>query len=83
MKGPDLDRVRSEQKRSLSEFLTLYNAGLPAQFPRASAALLEQFKSAFPTLFKADGLWSLDQHRKKIMDWLPAHIKSLEPRLTK
>ncbi len=79
MKGPDLDRERSEKKHPLGDFLKLYNAGLPPQFPRASAALLEQFKSVYPSQFRADGLWSLDQHRKKLMDWLPMHLRSLEP----
>lgn len=79
MKGPDLDRERSERKLALSDFLALYNEGLPAGFPRASFAFLEQFKKLYPAQFK-DGFWSLDLHRKKFMDWLPTHLKSLGPR---
>lgn len=77
MKGPDVDRVRSEQKRSAAEFLTLYNDGLPAGFPQATTASLAEYKKRYAEQFK-DGTWSLDMHRKKIMDWLPGYVKSLE-----
>ncbi|MEK7510831.1 MAG: hypothetical protein AAB582_01160 [Patescibacteria group bacterium] len=77
MRGPDLDRERSEKKLSIQEFLSSYNDGLPAQFPRASLPILALFEKAFPELFKKHG-WSLDQHRKKVMDWLPTHIRANE-----
>jgi len=77
VKTPDLDRQRSERKIPLTDFLTCYNEGLPPEFPRASLALLKEFKRVYPTHFKDDGLWSLDAHRKRVMDWLPAHLKSL------
>ena len=77
MKSPDLDRQRSERRVSLGEFLRSYNDNLPEQFPRASLPLLRAYKQQYPTHFKEDGLWSLDIHRKKFMDWLPMHLKSL------
>jgi hypothetical protein len=55
----------------LSDFLKYYNHNIPAGFPSASTALLEKFKGTHPTLFKHGDLWSLDQHRKKIIEWLP------------
>jgi hypothetical protein len=70
MKAPDLDKERSEQERSLAEFLRLYNENLPLTFPRASTALLEEFRSAHLSFFKSDNTWSLEVHRKKFMDWL-------------
>ncbi len=70
MKAPDLDRIRSELSRSLDGFLASYNENLPLTFPRASAALLEEFRSTHDKLFKKGSQWSLDQHRKKVMDWL-------------
>lgn len=70
MRTPDLDRARSEKSRSLPDFLELYNEQLPAAFPHASAALLKEFRHVHAELFKAGGVWSLDQHRKKVMDWL-------------
>jgi len=70
MKLPDLDRARSEKKISFGEFLASYNKDLPAQFPKASLALLREFRKNHAALFKNDASWSLDQHRKKVMDWL-------------
>lgn len=70
MKLPDVDRLRSEKLLSFSDFLKSYNENLPTQFPRASLALLREFRRVHEALFKNDNLWSLDQHRKKVMDWL-------------
>ncbi len=76
MKGPDLDRERSEKKLTSAEFLKSYNADLPAEFPRASLPILKEFAKKYPELFKLGDAWSLDQHRKKLMDWLPMHMRS-------
>jgi len=80
MRGPDLDKEYSEKKLTLPEFLSAYNAGLPTGFPRASAALLRAFCAKFPDFFKRGDIWSLDQHRKKVMDWLPGHLRASEKR---
>ena len=64
----------SQKQMSLPDFVKSYNQNMPAGFPRASLALLRKFKEAHAILFKNGDLWSLDQHRKKIMDWLPANI---------
>ncbi|MBU6321711.1 MAG: hypothetical protein KGI78_04110 [Patescibacteria group bacterium] len=78
MKGPDLDRERSERRVTLATFLAEYNDKLPEAFPRASLPLLREYRTRYPGQFKADGLWSLDEHRKRFMDWLPAYLKTLE-----
>ncbi|MDO8593502.1 MAG: hypothetical protein Q7R59_01225 [bacterium] len=70
MRLPDLDRERSEKSLSFGDFMKSYNEGLPLQFPRVSLALLREFRKLHATLFKDSGSWSLDQHRKKVMDWL-------------
>jgi len=78
MKTRDLDRERSEKVRSLTDFVERYNENLPAAFPRASTTILGEFRKTYPALFKKDnGAWSLDIHRKKVMDWLPQYLKSL------
>ena len=77
MKAPDLDRERSEKMRTLDDFLKFYNKDLPPRFSRASLSTLTEFRKAYPTLFKNNNAWSLDQHRKKIMDWLPQHLETL------
>jgi len=75
MRLPDVDKERSERSLPLSGFLRSYNEGLPTQFPRASLPLLREFRKAHLALFKGDSLWSLDQHRKKVMDWLTSRCK--------
>ena len=70
MRTPDHDRERSEKKRTLSAFVDLYNDNLPASFPRVSEALLKEFKKDHAGLFSVGKGWSLDQHRRKVMDWL-------------
>ncbi len=78
MRTPDVDKERSERALSFGDFMKSYNEHLPVQFPRATLALLKEFRKVNTSLFKTNGAWSLDQHRKKVMDWLPAHLKSLE-----
>jgi len=77
MKAPDLDRERSEKKLALTDFLKYYNEDLPSEFPRASLPFLREFRKTYPGLFKGEDSWSLDQHRKKFMDWRPQRIGSL------
>ncbi|HYF29034.1 MAG TPA: hypothetical protein VEA36_01550 [Candidatus Paceibacterota bacterium] len=75
MRGPDLDRERSERRLSLTEFMHSYNEGLPPEYPRVSVSILETFIGIYPELFKRKEAWSLDQHRKRVMDWLPSYIR--------
>lgn len=75
MKAPDLDRIRSEKSLSINAFLKAYNEDLPTQFPEASLPLLREFKKTYASFFKS-GDWSLDVHRKKVMDWLPGRLRN-------
>lgn len=61
----------NERAIPIAEFLKTYNGSIPEEFPKASTALLQKFKDANASLFKRGDLWSLDLHRKKVMDWLP------------
>jgi hypothetical protein len=54
---------------SSSDFLKSYNKNIPLGFPHATETLLKKFKEGHPTFFKHGDLWSLDEHRKKVMDW--------------
>lgn len=67
----------SEVRMPLANFLKSYNEGLPKSFPRSSVALLKKYKELHPLFFKHGDLWSLDEHRKKILDWLPQQIEAL------
>ncbi len=60
-----------EMQISISDFLKSYNKNMPATFPRATLSLLNSFRETHTTIFKHGDLWSLDQHRKKLMDWIP------------
>jgi hypothetical protein len=77
MKGPDPDRERSEKKLSMKEFGVFYNQGLPTGYPPVTNSLLKTFSTTNPQFFKHDtDEWSLDQHRKKVMDWLPSYLRN-------
>lgn len=55
---------------SLFEFLSSFNEHMPKNFKKVTEGQLLKFKETHPTFFKNKDLWSLDQHRKKIIDWL-------------
>ena len=63
-----------EVSMTAAEFMESYNQNMPAHFPHVTTAILEKFKLAHPSLFKAKGAWSLDQHRKRMIEWLPQVI---------
>jgi hypothetical protein len=58
---------------TLVEFANYYNKNIPASFPRATKLALEEFKTVHPTLFDTKGLWTIDKHRRRLMDWLPSY----------
>jgi hypothetical protein len=57
-----------------AEFLASFNKNMPAGYPHVSLAILKRFKDAHLSMFKPDGLWSLDHHRKRMIEWLPQNI---------
>lgn len=71
MKSYKEEAAACQEQVSLSDFLQSYNKTIPASFPKVTALLLKKFREGHVKLFKHGELWSLDQHRKKIMDWLP------------
>lgn len=56
-------------------FLENYNKSIPASFPQAAADALIKFQAANPSLFKKNNMWSIDRHRKRLMDWLSSQQK--------
>ena len=77
MKRFDAQRELHETVTSLSRFAEIYNTTLPLGFPRASVKALEQFQATHPLLFKNGDEWSIDRHRKRLMDWLSSHRNAL------
>lgn len=66
-----IDKHLHEVQITLAEFLQSFNDNMPASFPRVSEEQLLRFKKEHESFFKHGDLWSLDLHRKKIIDWLP------------
>ena len=54
-------------------FMESYNRITPDGFPRVTVKVLREFQKEYPTLFKDPDEWSIDKHRKKLMDWLSSH----------
>ena len=55
---------------SLAVFIENYNKSIPEDFPRATNKALKEFQIKHPILFKKSDEWSIEKHRKKLMDWL-------------
>ncbi|MFA6437144.1 MAG: hypothetical protein WC242_03200 [Candidatus Paceibacterota bacterium] len=60
----------SKTQTTVSVFLETYNQSIPDVFPHASIENLGEFQNFHPALFKDRNLWSIAQHRKKLIDWL-------------
>ena len=58
---------------SAAVFMESYNKSVPFGFPTVSMKALKEFQSLHPTLFKHGNEWSIDRHRKRLMDWLISH----------
>ena len=69
----------SQVQMSLLDFLKSYNQNIPEGFPHASEALLKKYKVEHAAFFKHGEFWSLDEHRKKIMDWIQINRIAFSP----
>jgi hypothetical protein len=58
---------------TLEGFAEYYNKNIPASFPRATKEALKQFQTTFPNLFAESKTWTIDKHRRRLMDWLPSY----------
>ena len=63
----------SQEQVTLAQFLESYNQNIPASFPHASVGTLKKFQTMYPMLFKNGDMWSVAQHRKRVIDWLSSH----------
>ena len=61
---------------SISDFMEAYNRMIPSNFPQATVKMLERFKALHPILFKYNDQWSIDRHRKRLMDWIPSYLRN-------
>jgi hypothetical protein len=58
---------------STAVFVHYYNENIPEAFPRATLKALEKFQILHPSLFKENNGWTIDRHRKKLIDWLSSY----------
>lgn len=70
MKRNKVEQELSERKVPLAVFLESYNKSMPVGFAQATEETLKEFQSTHPMLFKHGNMWSIDQHRKRVLDWL-------------
>ena len=70
MKNNELEL--NQVKTPLLNFMESYNKSIPISFPKVSVKILKNFQSLHPILFKHSDEWSIDKHRKRVMDWLPS-----------
>ena len=54
-------------------FMEAYNKSIPFGFPQVSIKALKEFQTVHPALFRHGNEWSVDRHRKRLMDWLLTH----------
>lgn len=78
MKRKDLQLELNQMRTTIDVFMKAYNQTLPQGFPVATASTLKKFQQQNSSLFSARGgenkkEWSIEKHRKKLMDWLPAN----------
>ncbi|MCX6713517.1 MAG: hypothetical protein NTV48_00200 [Candidatus Vogelbacteria bacterium] len=69
------DNRKKEQEVNLAvmtieTFIQYYNKNIPASFPRATTKALEQFQVSHANLFDDNKFWTIDKHRRRLMDWL-------------
>lgn len=74
MKKSPKEASLNEIPLTIEEFLESFNKNMPKGYPKASLKLLQEFKDSHESLFKPKGYWTLDQHRKRLIDWLPQNI---------
>jgi len=67
-KDPILELNRAHT--TLDVFMESYNKTVPQNSPSTSIKLLKEFQTEYPSLFKHGDSWSIEKHRKKVMDWL-------------
>ena len=56
------------------EFRDSFNQNMPEGYPHVTLEIMEKFKSAHPVLFRSRNKWNLDQHRKRMIEWLPQNL---------
>ncbi|MBI4085594.1 MAG: hypothetical protein HY432_03785 [Candidatus Liptonbacteria bacterium] len=72
----DSELELNQVKTSLLIFMESYNKSIPESFPHTTIKILKKFQALHPMLFRGRDEWSIDRHRKRVMDWLPSHVST-------
>ncbi len=70
MKSKSNELEQNQAITSLVVFIENYNKSIPKDFPRATNKALKEFQITHSGLFKRADDWSIEKHRKRLMDWL-------------
>lgn len=70
MKSKSNEFEQNQLSTSLAVFIENYNNNVPEGFPRATSKALKEFQITHSALFKNPDDWSIEKHRKRLMDWL-------------
>ena len=70
MKSRSNEFEQNQAITSLSVFIENYNKSVPEGFPHATTKALKQFQTTHSALFKNPDDWSIEKHRKRLIDWL-------------
>ncbi|OHB17597.1 MAG: hypothetical protein A2734_01075 [Parcubacteria group bacterium RIFCSPHIGHO2_01_FULL_40_30] len=70
MKSKSNELEQNQAMTSLVVFIENYNKSIPKDFPRATTKALKEFQITHSALFKRPDDWSIEKHRKRLMDWL-------------
>ena len=63
-----------EKISAIEERMALPDFWADKDVAQATIKELQKFKDEHLSLFKGNSSWTLDQHRKRLIDWLPQNI---------
>lgn len=76
MKKDRIQTLPYERIMTEAEFMESFNQNMPDGYPHVTLEILARFRAAHPSLFTDKNAWSLDRHRKRMIEWLPHNIQA-------
>ena len=76
MRRKNEELLKNQVVTSLLDFMEAYNRMIPSDYPHATVQALHKFQATHSMLFKFNDQWSIDRHRKRLMDWLPSYLQT-------
>jgi hypothetical protein len=66
--------VPNETPLTATEFLESFNSNMPLGYPHVTLDIMKKFQQAHQSLFKKPNIWTLELHRKRMIQWLPQNL---------